>query len=84
MIEYTREAKEDIAYWKSTNNQKILQRIRELLENIEKTPITGIGKPEKLKHNFSGLWSRRITKEHRLVYEVLKDKILIHSLKGHY
>jgi toxin YoeB len=44
----------------------------------------GIGKPEKLKHNLTGLWSRRISQEHRIVYEIMDEKILIHSLKGHY
>jgi toxin YoeB len=84
IVEFTLDAKEDLAYWKKINNQKILKRIRELLENILETPTLGIGKPEPLKHNFSGLWSRRINKETRIVYEVLHNKILVHSLKGHY
>lgn len=73
-------------YFKKTNNQIILKKIKQILESIQETPYEGIGKPEQLKYNLSGLWSRRINLEHRLVYEVLeKDSvILIHSLKGHY
>jgi len=74
----------DLAYWKKTNNQTILKRIRVLLEAIENDPFNGIGKPEKLKHNLSGTWSRRINQEHRLVYEIKDNKLLIHSLKEHY
>ena len=84
IIEFTQEAKIDLAYWHKTNNQKILKRVRELLENIIENPTHGIGKPEPLKYNLSAYWSRRITKEHRIVYEIMKDKILVHSLKGHY
>ncbi|WP_317045993.1 Txe/YoeB family addiction module toxin [Flavobacterium laiguense] len=56
------------------------------MASIQETPYEGIGKPEPLKHNLSGLWSRRINLEHRLVYEILEEDsvILIHSLKGHY
>lgn len=60
----------DLAYWKQHNATKILQRIRLLIENIQQNPFKGIGKPEALKHNYSGMWSRRIDKEHRLIYEV--------------
>jgi len=57
-----------------------------MLVSIQETPYEGIGKPEPLKHNLSGLWSRRINLDHRLVYELLEGNtvILIHSLKGHY
>jgi toxin YoeB len=61
-----------------------LKRIRSLLESIEKTPFEGIGKPEGLKHNLTGLWSRRIDRGNRLIYEVTSDVIYIHSMKGHY
>ena len=83
-IKYTFKALEDLTYWKKTNNIIILKKIRNLLENIITTPYQGIGKPEPLKYNLSGVWSRRIDKEHRLVYEVENDTVTILSLKGHY
>ncbi|TLV00511.1 Txe/YoeB family addiction module toxin [Dyadobacter luticola] len=83
-IEFTSDAKEDFNYWKKTGNSRILKRIRQLLENIQETPYQGIGKPEALKENLSGKWSRRIDKEHRLIYMYSSQKIVIYSLKGHY
>lgn len=83
-IEYTLKAKEDIDYWKKSGNASILKKIRKLIEAITQSPFEGIGKPEALKYNLTGCWSRRIDKEHRIVYEVLDDKIIVHSLKGHY
>ena len=73
-----------LQYWKKTGNQIILKRIALLLKAIEIDPFNGIGKPEKLKHNLTGTWSRRIDKEHRLIYEIKDNAILIHSLQGHY
>jgi toxin YoeB len=83
-IEYTLQAKEDLAYWKKINNIIVLKKIRKLLEVVIETPFEGIGKPEPLKHNLSGCWSRRIDKEHRLVYEVTDSLIIVLSMKGHY
>ncbi len=83
-IELTPDAKEDLAYWKSTRNQQILQRIKQLIDSISETPLQGIGKPEALKYNLSGKWSRRIDKENRIVYQIKDRTIYIHSLKGHY
>jgi len=83
-IEYTLQAKEDIDYWKKSGNASILKKIRKLIEAITQNPIEGIGKPEALKYNLTGCWSRRINKEHRIIYEVFDDKIIVHSLKGHY
>lgn len=83
-IEYTLQASEDLAYWKKVNNQIVLRKIRKLIESILKNPFEGIGKPEPLKHNFSGCWSRRINQEHRLVYEVGTNLITVLSMKGHY
>ncbi len=79
-------SKEHLDFFKKVNNPIILKKIRQLLEIIPETPYSGIGKPEPLKHHLSGLWSRRINQEHRLVYEVIETDtvILIHSLKGHY
>lgn len=83
-IEYTLQAKEDLDFWKKSGNTSILKKIRKLIEAIQKFPFEGIGKPEALKYNLAGCWSRRINKEHRIVYEVFDDKIVVHSLKGHY
>lgn len=83
-IVLTIEAEKDLDYWKGTNNKAIQKRITKLLEFIVQTPISGIGKPEVLKHNLSGCYSRRINIEHRLVYKVEKDKIIIISLRFHY
>lgn len=63
---------------------KVFKRINRLLQNIQETPVDGIGKPEPLKHNWSGYWSRRITQEHRLVYKVVDNKILVAQCKFHY
>jgi toxin YoeB len=68
----------------NTNNLKVQQRIKQLLISISETPFSGIGKPEPLKHNMSGFWSRRIDRENRIVYEVKQNAIQIYSLKGHY
>jgi toxin YoeB len=84
-IEYTLKAKADLAYWKKINNIIVLKKIRKLIESILETPFIGIGKPEQLKHELTGCWSRRIDKEHKVVYELVEEeKILIYSLRGHY
>ncbi|MCQ2318872.1 MAG: Txe/YoeB family addiction module toxin [Bacteroidales bacterium] len=77
-------AETDLQFWYETSNQKILKRIEELLKSTIETPFSGIGKPEPLRHNLSGYWSRRIDQENRMVYKVEVDTITIHSLKGHY
>jgi toxin YoeB len=83
-VEYSPTAKNDIEFWKKSGNKKIQKKITELLLSIVETPFDGIGKPEPLKHDYSGWWSRRINREHRIVYEVLENKIIIYSFKGHY
>lgn len=83
-IEYTLQASEDLAFWKKSNNVAVLKKIRKLIESISETPYEGIGKPEPLKYGLSGCWSRRINQEHRIVYEVLADKVMVLSMKGHY
>ena len=79
-------AEEDLAYWKSTGNKRIMKRISKLLEDILQHPFTGIGKPEPLKGNLQGVWSRRITDEHRLIYSVSNGMIYVYvlSLRYHY
>ena len=83
-IEYTLQAREDLEYWKKANNNVVLRKIRTLIESIIETPYHGIGKPESLKHNLSGCWSRRISQEHPIIYEIDRDIIYILSIKGHY
>lgn len=85
-IIYSKEAEEDVKYWKKSGNKTIQKKITQLLNAIEENPFEGIGKPELLKHNLSGLWSRRINQEHRIIYEISANQntLIIHSLKGHY
>lgn len=75
-----------LEYWVKNKNIKVLEKITALLKSILETPKSGLGKPEALKHQLTGLWSRRINLEHRLVYEIdiENNNIIIHSLKGHY
>lgn len=85
-IDYTDDAKSDLYFWIKTGNKSIQKKINQLLNSIEETPYSGIGKPEALKHHLSGLCSRRINSEHQLVYEIDENQnlIIVHSLKGHY
>lgn len=78
------EAKADLDFWINSDNKPVLKKITQLLESVSTTPYEGIGKPEPLKYNLMGCWSRRIDQEHRIVYEVHSDKIIVLSLKGHY
>ena len=83
-IELTTRAEKDLEYWTKTGNTTVLKKIRNLLENILETPFSGICKPELLKHELSGKWSRRITHSDRIVYQIIDDTVYIYSLKGHY
>ena len=83
-IEFSDTALEDYQYWKKINNKKIIEKIKILLKNITETPFEGIGKPEALKYDFTGYWSRRITREHRIVYKVEINIIYVIQLRGHY
>ncbi|HLB41694.1 MAG TPA: Txe/YoeB family addiction module toxin [Gammaproteobacteria bacterium] len=80
---YTAKAKEDRAYWEKYN-PKIVKRIDQLLVDIKKHPFSGIGKPELLKFEKSGYWSRRINHEHRLIYKVVNQYIYIAQCRYHY
>ena len=77
-------SEKDLKDWKQAGNTVVLKKIRRLIEAIQKNPFEGIGKPEPLKHNLSGKWSRRITEEDRMVYEIEEGCVKIYSLKGHY
>ena len=84
-VKFTKKAQEHIEFWKKSGNKAIQKKIQSLIEDIIKSPFTGIGKPEALKYNLQGTWSRKINDEHRIVYEIPdEDILLIHSLKGHY
>jgi toxin YoeB len=83
-IVFQPEAREDLDFWVKSGNKPVLKKITQLIEAISENPFEGIGKPEALKHSLAGKWSRRINKEHRLVYEVRANIISIYSLKGHY
>jgi toxin YoeB len=74
----------DSFYAWTINDKKIAKKIAELIRDIQRDPFNGLGKPEPLKHEFSGYYSRRITEEHRLVYKIDGDTIIINSCKGHY
>lgn len=77
------ESWEDYLYWQKTD-KKMLQKINNLLKDIARNPFSGIGKPEALKHKYRGFWSRRIDAEHRLIYKVEEDEILIAKCRFHY
>lgn len=83
-IKFTSEAIKDLETWKKSGDKKTLKRIRQLVESIQITPFSGIGKPEALKYDLAGKWSRRINKSHRIIYTVTQTTIYIHSLVGHY
>jgi len=80
---FSRKAWDEYLYWKKTD-KAILKRINALIKYVQREPFQGIGKPEPLKHGLSGYWSRRINDEHRFVYKVLDDQILIAQLRFHY
>ena len=82
-ITFSPEAQEDYNYWKE-NNSKIVARIKQLLEDMSKHPYIGIGKPEKLKYELSGKWSRRINEKHRIVYAVNESENDIYVLALRY
>jgi len=83
IISFQDDAWEDYLYWQKID-KKILKRINTLIKDIKRHPFEGIGKPEPLKHDLSGYWSRRINQEHRLVYRSDKNNIIVISCRYHY
>lgn len=85
-IKLLEQAKADLEYWKKTGNKAIMNKITALLKDILEHPYTGIGKPEALKYELAGKWSRRINSEHRIVYSVHDNQIEIYvfSMRYHY
>ncbi|HSG40826.1 MAG TPA: Txe/YoeB family addiction module toxin [Thermoanaerobaculia bacterium] len=80
---FSERAWEDYLYWQE-NDRKLVARINQLIREIQREPFSGIGKPEPLKHAFQGYWSRRINEEHRIVYKILGDSVLLAQLRYHY
>ena len=80
---FSEHAWDDYLYWQRADKQ-LLKRINSLIPDIQRSPFEGIGKPEPLKHALSGYWSRRINDEHRIVYKVEDDSLLIAQLRHHY
>jgi toxin YoeB len=80
---FAEEAWEDYLFWQKTD-PKVVKRINAVIKDIQRSPFEGIGKPEPLKHGLSGYWSRRITDEHRLIYKVTSDSLLLAQMRYHY
>ncbi len=74
---------EDYLYWQQ-QDRRMLERINKLIRETQRDPFVGIGKPEALKHALAGFWSRRITDEHRMVYKIDGDALLLAQLRFHY
>ena len=74
---------DDYLYWQK-NNKQVLKKINGLIKEIKREPFEGLGEPEPLKYNWSGYWSRRITLEHRIVYKVKENNLLIAQCRYHY
>ncbi|MBR3302869.1 MAG: Txe/YoeB family addiction module toxin [Bacteroidales bacterium] len=85
-IVFTKKAKEHYLYFVQMGNEKTLSKIHKLLKDIAEHPYIGIGKPEALKFSLSGKWSRRINREHRIIYSVNEEEIIVHilALRSHY
>jgi toxin YoeB len=82
-LEFDKNAFEDLAWWIKEDRRKAL-RVIEIAKDIVRSPYEGIGKPEPLKHDLAGCWSRRIDQEHRIVYQVFPEKIRILACRFHY
>ena len=82
-VVFSEHAWDDYLYWQKTD-RKIVLRVNALIKDIQRTPFEGVGKPEPLTHALSGYWSRRVTDEHRIVYKVEDDALLIAQLRYHY
>ena len=82
-VTFSKNSWEDYTFWLK-EDKNILKKINELFRDIQRTLFEGKGKPEPLKYDLSGLWSRRIDREHRLVYQVKNEEILIYSCRYHY
>ncbi len=82
-LTFSDEAWDDYLYWQDTD-RSVLRRINQLIKDVRRSPYEGIGKPERLKHQLAGWWSRRIDGEHRFLYRVTEQAIEISNLRNHY
>ena len=82
-VSFTENAWEDYLYWQKAD-KRVIRRINELLKDIRRNPFEGLGKPEPLKYDLAGQWSRRITEEHRLVYQIEDDHLIVYTCRYHY
>ena len=82
-LTFSDEAWDDYLYWQDTD-RSMLRRINQLIKDVRRSPYDGIGKPEPLKHQLAGWWSRRIDSEHRFVYRVTEQAIEISNVRNHY
>ena len=83
-LDFSKQATNDIDFHKKSGNKAVLKKILVLLNELTEHPFEGTGKPEPLKYDLAGYWSRRINQEHRLVYEVTEDSVIILAALGHY
>lgn len=83
-IIYLPKAEEDLEFWIKSGNRSILKKIAQLTSAITQKPFEGIGKPEPLKYELTGMWSRRISHEHRFIYSIIDNTLFVYSLKDHY
>lgn len=85
-ISYTEDAERHIALWRKSGQMQVLRKIAKLLEELQEHPTFGTGKPERLRGNLNGFWSREITKKDRLIYKIEDSEVIVFviSLKGHY
>lgn len=82
-VSFTENAWEDYLYWQKMD-KKIVKRINELIKDIKRNPFEGLGKPEPLKYDLARKWSRRITDEHRLVYQAEGNNLIVYTCRYHY
>ena len=83
-LDFSKQALKDIDAHKKSGNKVVTKKLLTLLNELAEHPFDGTGKPEQLKYSLAGYWSRRINQEHRLVYQVTENRVLIHTAKGHY
>ena len=83
VLTFTKNAWDDYLYWQKTD-KKIVKKINGLIKEIQRSPFEGSGRPEQLKYDLAGYWSRRIEHEHRLVYQIVDNELRIYACRFHY